>query len=298
MPVSNLEEKNNEKWILLFILALIWGSSFILIKKSLIYYSPYEVGSLRILISSLLLLPYALKNIRKFPKKQVKYLIIAALCGNFVPMYLFPLAETQISSAVAGILNSMVPIFVIILGSLFWNTQTSKVQITGTLISFFGVVLLTLGAGDAGELKIIPILLLLFATLLYAINGLTVKTHLTRVEPKLLSAYIFGLVLFFPSLIALFLTGFFDSISIEGFEWSGLLYVSLLSVFGTGLAMMLNYRLLKVSSALFTSTVTLLIPIVAILWGILDGEKLGALQLLGAAVIIGGLVFLRQGKTS
>lgn len=213
-------------------------------------------------------------------------------------MYLFPLGETQISTAVAGILNSMVPIFVIILGSLFWNTQTSKVQITGTLISFFGVVLLTLGAGDAGELKIIPILLLLFATLLYAINGLTVKTHLTRVEPKLLSAYIFGLVLFFPSLIALFLTGFFDSISIEGFEWSGLLYVSLLSVFGTGLAMMLNYRLLKVSSALFTSTVTLLIPIVAILWGILDGEKLGALQLLGAAVIIGGLVFLRQGKTS
>lgn len=286
-----------EKWILLIVLTVIWGSSFILIKKSLEHYNPYEVGSLRIIIASILLMPLAIINIKKFPRKQLKYLLVAAACGNFIPMFLFPMAETEISSSVAGIINSMVPIFVIILGSLFWKTDTTKRQVIGTVISFAGVCILTLGSGEAGELKIIPILLLLLATVLYAINGLTVKTKLSHVEPKALSAFVFGFVLFFPSLISLAFAGFFKDFSFSKDNFEGLMYVSMLSIFGTGLAMMLNYRLLSVSSALFTSTVTLLMPIVAILWGIIDGEKLSLLQFFGAAVIIGGLIFLR-GKSA
>ncbi|SNV45146.1 Uncharacterized inner membrane transporter yiJE [Chryseobacterium taklimakanense] len=288
--------KEKEKWVLLVVLTLIWGSSFILIKKSLLHYNPYEVGSLRIAIASVLLMPLAIINIRKFPRKQLKYLLVAAACGNFIPMFLFPMAETEISSAVAGIINSVMPIFVIILGALFWNTKTTKQQIIGTVISFSGVCILTLGGGEAGELKIIPILLLLLATLLYAINSLTVKTKLGHVEPKALSAFVFGFVLFVPSLIALVFAGFFRDFSFSKDNFEGLVYVSMLSVFGTGLAMMLNYRLLSVSSALFSSTVTLLMPIVAIIWGIIDGEELSVMQFVGAAVIIAGLIFLR-GKT-
>ncbi len=290
--------RHNEKWILLVLLTLIWGSSFILIKKSLLYYTPYEVGSLRIIIASLLLLPYALMNIKKFPRKHLKYLIVAAACGNFLPMYLFPMAETEISSSIAGIINSMVPIFVIILGALFWSTKTSRTQMLGTLISFTGVIVLTLGGAESGALKIVPILLLLLATVLYAINGLTVKAHLGNVEPKLLSAYVFGIVLFFPSLISLGFSGFFQDFHSTKENWTGLMYVGLLAVFGTGLAMMLNYRLLSVSSALFTSTVTLLMPIVAIGWGFIDGESLSAFQLIGALVIIAGLLFLRSEQRS
>lgn len=259
--------------------------------------NPYEVGSLRIIIASVLLMPLAIINIKKFPRKQLKYLLVAAACGNFIPMFLFPMAETEISSSVAGIINSMVPIFVIILGALFWDTKTTKKQIIGTAISFAGVCILTLGSGEAGEIKIVPILLLLLATLLYAINGLTVKTKLNHVEPKALSAFVFGFVLFFPSLISLAFAGFFKDFNFLESNFEGLIYVALLSIFGTGLAMMLNYRLLSVSSALFASTVTLLMPIVAILWGILDGEKLSLLQFFGAAIIIGGLIFLR-GKPS
>lgn len=288
--------KEKEKWVLLVVLTLIWGSSFILIKKSLLHYNPYEVGSLRIAIASVLLMPLAVINIRKFPRKQLKYLLVAAACGNFIPMFLFPMAETEISSAVAGIINSVMPIFVIILGALFWNTKTTKQQIIGTAISFSGVCILTLGSGEAGELKIIPILLLLLATLLYAINSLTVKTKLGHVEPKAFSAFVFGFVLFIPSLIALVFAGFFRDFSFSKDNFEGLMYVSMLSVFGTGLAMMLNYRLLSVSSALFSSTVTLLMPIIAIIWGIIDGEELSVMQFVGAAVIIAGLIFLR-GKT-
>lgn len=286
---------NREKWILLILLSMIWGSSFILIKKSLDHFSPYQVGALRVLIAGIILMPIAISKYRLFPKKHLKWLLLAAFTGNFIPMFLFPIAETEVSSSIAGIVNSMMPIFVIIVGALIWKFETTRRQITGTLISFTGVCLLAFGGeGESGAFKLIPILLLLLATLCYAISTTTVKSKLMDVSSTVLSAFVFSFVLFVPSLISLAGTGFFSSFSIDGDHITGLMFVGLLSIFGTGLAMMMNYRLLKVSSPLFASTVTLLMPIVAIIWGILDGEKLSALQFAGAGIIIGGLIFLRS----
>lgn len=283
-----------EKWILLALLSLIWGSSFILIKKSLDHFNPYEVGALRVLIAGLVLLPVAIKNIRKFPKKNLKWLILAAITGNFIPMFLFPIAETEVSSSIAGIINSMMPIFVIIVGALLWKFETTKRQIIGVLISFSGACILAFSGGEGGEFKLIPILLLLLATLLYAISTTTVKSKLSDIPAKILSAFVFSFVLIFPSLIALVFAGFFNELKMDNNLLVGLGFVSLLSVFGTGLAMMLNYRLLSVSTPLFASTVTLLMPIVAIIWGILDGEKLTIMQGFGGVIIFAGLIFLRQ----
>ncbi len=285
---------DKEKWILLVVLSLIWGSSFILIKKSLAHFSPYQVGALRVLIAGLILMPVAISKYKLFPKKHLKWLILAAFTGNFIPMFLFPIAETKVSSSIAGIINSMMPIFVIIVGAIVWKFETTKRQITGTFISFSGVCLLAFGgSGDEGEFKLIPILLLLTATLCYAVSTTTVKSKLMEVSSTVLSAFVFSFVLFLPSLIALIGTGFFSTLSLDENHLTGLMFVSLLSVFGTGLAMMMNYRLLKVSSPLFASTVTLLMPIVAIIWGILDGEKLSVIQFFGAGIIIAGLIFLR-----
>ncbi|MDQ1159983.1 drug/metabolite transporter (DMT)-like permease [Chryseobacterium sp. SORGH_AS 447] len=285
---------DKEKWVLLIVLSLIWGSSFILIKKSLEHYNPYQVGALRVLIAGLILMPVAISKYRLFPKKHLKWLILAAFTGNFIPMFLFPIAETEVSSSIAGIINSMMPIFVIIVGALVWKFETTKQQIIGTFISFTGVCLLAFGGnGDEGQFKLIPILLLLLATLCYAVSTTTVKSKLMEVSSTVLSAFVFSFVLFFPSLIALAGTGFFSTFSFDENHLTGLMFVGLLSVFGTGLAMMMNYRLLKVSSPLFASTVTLLMPIVAIIWGILDGEKLSVMQFVGAGIIIAGLIFLR-----
>lgn len=285
---------DKEKWVLLIVLSLIWGSSFILIKKSLEHYNPYQVGALRVLIAGLILMPVAISKYRLFPKKHLKWLILAAFTGNFIPMFLFPIAETEVSSSIAGIINSMMPIFVIIVGALVWKFETTKRQIIGTFISFTGVCLLAFGGnGDEGQFKLIPILLLLLATLCYAVSTTTVKSKLMEVSSTVLSAFVFSFVLFFPSLIALAGTGFFSTFSFNESHLTGLMFVGLLSVFGTGLAMMMNYRLLKVSSPLFASTVTLLMPIVAIIWGILDGEKLSVMQFVGAGIIIAGLIFLR-----
>ncbi|MBO9692475.1 DMT family transporter [Chryseobacterium sp.] len=284
---------DKEKWVLLVILSIIWGSSFILIKKSLEHFNPFQVGSLRVLIAGIILLPIAISNYKLFPKKHIKWLILAAFTGNFIPMFLFPIAETEVSSSIAGIINSMMPIFVIIVGALVWRFETTKKQIIGTFISFTGVCILAFGGGDSGEFKLIPILLLLLATLCYALSTTTVKSKLMEVSSTVLSAFVFSFVLFFPSVIALTCTGFFSEFTFSKDNLLGLMFVSLLSVFGTGLAMMMNYRLLKVSSPLFASTVTLVMPIVAIIWGIIDGEKLTYLQFAGAAIIIGGLLFLR-----
>ena len=283
-----------EKWVLLVLLSVIWGSSFILIKKSLEHFNPYEVGALRVLIAGIILLPLAMLNIRKFPKKHFKWLILAALTGNFIPMFLFPIAETEVSSSIAGIINSMMPIFVIIVGALLWKFQTTKRQVIGVIISFTGACILAFSGGEGGEFKLIPILLLLLATLFYAISTTTVKSKLSDVPAKILSAFVFSFVLILPSFIALVFAGFFNNLQVNSGFWEGLGFVSLLSIFGTGLAMMLNYKLLSVSTPLFASTVTLLMPVVAIVWGLLDGEKLTLMQGFGGVIILAGLIFLRQ----
>ena len=282
-----------EKWVLLVVLSIIWGSSFILIKKSLEHFNPYEVGALRVLIAGILLLPIAIGNIKKFPRKYLKWLILAAITGNFIPMFLFPIAETKVSSSIAGIINSMMPIFVIIVGMLFWKFATTKKQLIGVAISFSGACILAFSGGSNGELKLIPVLLLLTATLCYAISTTTVKSKLHEIPAKILSAFVFSFVLILPSLISLFFAGFFNNLEVSKGLFIGLGYVSLLSIFGTGLAMMLNYRLLNISTPLFASTVTLLMPIVAIIWGVLDGERLTEFQFLGAFIILAGLIFLR-----
>ncbi|QQV02235.1 MULTISPECIES: DMT family transporter [Chryseobacterium] len=288
---------DKEKWVLLILLSIIWGSSFILIKKSLDHFSPYQVGALRVLIAGIILMPVAIANYKLFPKKHLKWLILAAFTGNFFPMFLFPMAEKQISSSIAGIVNSMMPIFVIIVGALVWKFSTTKRQITGVLISFTGVCILAFGGDDGTKFKILPILFLLLATLCYAISTTTVKSKLMEVPSTILSAFVFSFVLFLPSVFSLLSTGFASQFTFSKENMIGLGFVSLLSVFGTGLAMMMNYRLLKVSTPLFASTVTLLMPIVAIIWGILDGEKLTLFQSSGAAVIIAGLLFLRSKTT-
>lgn len=285
---------NKEKWILMIVLSIIWGSSFILIKKSLEHFNPYQVGALRVLIAGIILMPIAISKYKLFPKKQLKWLILAALTGNFIPMFLFPIAETQISSSIAGIINSMMPIFVIIVGALLWKIQTNTQQMIGVGVSFLGVCILAFGDGINADFKIFPILILLFAVLLYAISTTTVKSKLMDISSTILSAFVFSFVLFIPSVIALLSTNFIGEFSFTKENLLGLFFVSLLSIFGTGLAMMMNYRLLKVSTPLFASTVTLLMPIVAIIWGFLDGEKLTIIQFIGAGIIIMGLIFLRS----
>ncbi len=292
-----MKTSSQQKWILLAILSLIWGSSFILIKKSLSHgYSAYEIGSLRIIVTGLFLLPIAIKNRKLFPKKNLKWLLVVAIIGSFFPVYMFPVAQKEVSSSIAGIINSTVPIFVIIVGALFWKLKTSLKEIIGVLIGFVGVCILLAGGSMDTSFEIFPLFLLLLASCFYAISGTTVKTSLQDLSSKILSAFIYSFVLMIPALIALGFTGFFGRFTGSQDDLIGLGYISLLSVLGTGFALIFYYQLIKISSPLFASTVTLIMPVIAVIWGVLDGEILDIYQSVGSIIIFGGLLFLRQKK--
>lgn len=286
-------------WITLFLLAAVWGSSFILIKKGVASFTPFQVGAIRMTLAGLMLLPTAYRFRKIFPKRKLKWILLAALLGNFLPMFIFPLAQEYVSSAVAGVLNSTQSIFIILIGAMFLNIRSSRGEIIGVIMAFAGVLFLFWGDGSEqaeSEYNWIYFVLLLIATVFYAITSFITKRYM-RIPAIAWASYV-GVALILPGIITLLLTGFFQKFSEYPAHWSGLGYVFILSFFGTVLANIYNYKLIKDTSPLFASNVTLLLPIVAVFWGYVDGEPIGWLQITGSAMIVAGLYFSRRMKKS
>jgi drug/metabolite transporter (DMT)-like permease len=284
-------------WGIFVFLAFIWGSSFILIKKSLFddagnqLLLPVEVALLRIVISMLALLPGLFIYIRRIPKTAWKFLLVVGLCGNGLPAFFFSIGQTQVSSSLAGILNSIVPLFTLLLGGLFFGLESKKHNRIGVFIGFLGTTLIIVSGRFVLQFEslLYPFLITL-ATLCYAISLNTIKRFLTDVGAfEITSAALF--LVGVPAAIALLFTGTISRVQQQPALQEAVGYTALLAVFGTAIALVLFNRLIKVSSALFASSVTYFIPLIAVLWGWLDGESLVFLQFLGAAIVLFG-VFL------
>lgn len=278
------------------ILSLVWGSSFILIKKGLNSFSPYQVGSLRVVFAGIMLLPTAFIHRKKFPKKNYPWLTICAVVGSFIPMFLFPLAEMHLDSSIAGIMNALMSIFVIVLGAIFFKYKTNFGELTGVTLAFIGVILLlqtSSSEGHGGESQWFYFVLLIIAAMMYAFSGLLTQKYMGDISPLAWTAFI-ELVLFIPAIIALYLSGFFEVFSQKDNAWEGVGYIFTLSLFGSVLANIFYYKLIGETSASFASSVSLLMPIVAFMWGLVDGEVLGFIQITGGILIIAGLYFGRK----
>lgn len=262
-------------WGLLLILAFIWGSSFILIKKGLIGLEPEEVGSLRIVAASLFLLPSAIKRVNSVDRSKLLFFISVGLLGSLVPAFLFAIAQTQLESAITGVLNGLVPIFTILIALLvFKQRQTSKVYL-GVLIGFIGTAIL-ITAGEGNSLSGINAfaLLVVLATVCYAANLNLIKQKLNEVHPVTVTSV--SLLLVGP-LAAVHLFGFTNFWSkLMSVEGTGIatFYICLLGVLGTAIALIIFNKVLQMKDALFASSVTYIIPVFAVMWGVLDGEKL------------------------
>lgn len=276
------------------ILSLTWGSSFILIKQCLLVFSPYQVGALRMCIAGLALAFFGIKNLKHIPRKLFPWVILASCLGNFIPMFLFPLAQQQVNSSLAGILDSLVPIFILLFGFLFFGTKSSLKQVSGAVIGFLGAAILMGDDGGGGTSNLFYSLLIVLATAFYGINGLIVGNFLSGIPSFKLSSSVFTIWLG-PSLIILGLSGFFSEFHGTQEQWVGLGYVSILGLVGTALAMALFYKLIQSTSPIFASTVTYLMPLVAMGWGFLDGEKFSLMHALGCFLILLG-IYLIQGK--
>ena len=286
-----------KKWIYLIALSLIWGSSFILIKKSLIGLSPLQVGSLRIVFSSIMIFLIAFNKIKTIHKDKWKWIAVSAVIGTFLPAFLFAFAETQIDSAVAAILNSLVPMNTVLIGLAVFKISTTKTQSLGVIIGFIGTAVLIISGSDLNpDQNYLYSGLVIICSILYATNVNLIKKHLFDVNAVAIAAGQF-FVIFVPSIIVLVYSGFFDlEFRNNDLLYDSLLYVLLLSFFGTAMAKILFNKLIQISSPVFASSVTYSMLIVSVLWGMLDGELFNINQAVATILIIIGVYLSNKKK--
>jgi drug/metabolite transporter (DMT)-like permease len=290
MPAKNI------KWIILFVLALVWGSSFILMKRGLEAFSSSQVAALRISIASIFLIPFLLKHYRIDLRKYWFGLVLAGVFGNLIPAFLFTKAETGISSSLAGMLNALTPLFTVILGWIAFKNRSTKLQIIGILVAFGGALLL-LGADknpqkDSG---LMYAFLVILATLCYAISVNCIKHFLNDLNSIAATAWSFAFI--GPvALIYLFSTNFTEVMQTNPQALSSLVYISILGIVGSALSVIFFNYLIKLSGAVFAASSTYIIPIVAVGWGLFDGEIISIVQILAIFVILGGVWLINKRK--
>jgi drug/metabolite transporter (DMT)-like permease len=282
-------------WLVFILLSIVWGSSFILMKEGLRAFTPYQVASLRMFFAGLVLLPFAIKAFRKIPKDKMGLVIISGLVGNFIPAYLFCIAETKIDSALAGILNSLTPLFTILVGIVVYKAQTSAVKILGILIGFIGLTFLMLTGKELHLDHLSYASLVLIATLLYGINVHTVGRYLKEISSIQIASVAFSFLIL-PSATVLYFTGYFKMDFTNPLVVHSTLTSAVLGMVGTSMASILFYYLVKKAGVLFGSLVTYGIPVVAVAWGLIYGESLAPLQLLCLAVILLGVYIVNRGN--
>jgi len=290
-------EDQNKKWLYLLILSLIWGSSFILIKKSLIGLNPYQLGALRNIITGAMLLAFGFNKLKSVDRKDWKWIALSGFLGSFFPAFLFAVAETEIDSAITSVLNSLVPLNAILLGFAIFKIGFTRRQMIGVIIGFIGTSVLVLKGSDVNpNQNYLFAGFVIIATVMYALNVNIIKRYLQDVKPLSIAAGNY-LIIIIPSIIVLMFSGFFTSETLNGPDFmSSILYLCVLALFGTALAKLVFFRLVQISTPVFASSVSYLMPVVALIWGLLDGEKFGLMQLGATAIILFGVYLANTSK--
>lgn len=278
-------------------MSVIWGTSFILIKKALIGLDPYQLGALRTVLTGLFLFIVGFKTINTIKKADWKWIVISGFLGSFIPAFFFAIAETEIDSAVVSVLNSLVPLNTILMGMAVFKITSTKRQVFGVVIGFIGTALLILkGAELNPHQNYLFAGFIIASTLMYAANVNIIKRYLQDVKPLTIAVGNYVPIVI-PGLIVLFFTGFFSAEAFSKPEFRmSILYVAILSLFGTAIAKVLFFKLVQMSTPVFASSVTYIMPIVALTWGLLDGESFSIIQIVASAIILIGVYLANKKK--
>jgi drug/metabolite transporter (DMT)-like permease len=282
------EKRKIWHWIVLTALSLIWGTSYILMKKGLESFSPLQVGALRIFITSICLLPVALRNLRFLNRSNIFSIILIGLFGSVIPAFLFPLAETKISSSLAGMLNSLSPVFTFLLGISIYKRKIIKTQIAGIFLGFIGAA----GLLYSGSLTFnLYGLLVVLATFMYGFSS----NEVSRVT-GLNGLRITALSFFVTSPVAIVYLLFSDfSAPLQTENWvRNLCFIGILAILGSATALAIFYVLIRDTSPIFASTVTYLAPIVATMWGFADHEHFSSSMLISVVFILAGVFIIKK----
>ncbi|WP_424492498.1 DMT family transporter [Salinimicrobium sp. GXAS 041] len=281
------------KWLFLILLSLVWGSSFILIKKGLVGLSALQVGSLRTVFAALFLVLVGFRSLKQIKKKQWKWIAFSGFFGTFFPAYLFSYAETEIDSAIVSILNSTTPLLSMLLGIFLFEAIFVMRKFVGVIIGLAGTIGLILsGAAVNPNQNYWYSLLVILASLFYGMNANVIKKYLQTIPALAITTGNF-MVILIPALTVLASTGFFSMTTLTAPNVSmSLLYIAILGVIGTGAALIMFNKLIQISDPVFSTSVTYIVPIVAIGWGTLDGENFTFFQLFSGLVILLGVVIV------
>ncbi|HAG15592.1 MAG TPA: EamA family transporter [Bacteroidales bacterium] len=282
-------------WILYIALIFIWGTSFILIKKSLEVFTPIQVGSLRIIITFLALMPFAYQRFKTLKPKDWLILGISGTLGSFFPAFLFAMAQTGLNSGTAGILNSLTPLFTLLVGVSFFHLKAKWWSYVGVLISMIGTYgLLTVSGGHAFSFNIKYGILIIVSTFFYGTQINILKKYLGHIHPVTITTFQF-FIIGWPSLLILF--GFTDIVSViqtNARLFEGLFYVGTLSLVGTAFALMLFNKLIQIANPVFSASLTYFIPVVALIWGLFDNENINLLFFLWISLILSGVYLVNR----
>jgi drug/metabolite transporter (DMT)-like permease len=289
------EDKTLISWILLLFLAIVWGLSFILVKKIVVNFTAIELGAGRIFIAGLAFLPFAIKNLKNYPKEKTLPIVTSGLLGYLIPAVIFGFTGSKLNSSLIGTLNSVTPLFVLITGALFFSKKIQNSQISGIVLGFAGSLILILSGGTLSlDFNNPYALMILGATLMYGLNGNVVAHYLGSVKPIVISSF----SLLFVGAVAFFMllgTDFFQKIFLIENHLL-LIYFIILGALNSGFAAFLYNYVLQISSPVFVSSVTYLIPIVATVAGLFDGESISLLHYLGMVIILIGIYLLNKKK--
>lgn len=276
-------------WLILIVLAVIWGTSFILIKRGVEGLSWDHVGAWRIAVSFLALSPLMWLFAKSVPRESFKYVVLVGILGSGIPPFLFAIGQLLIPSSIAGILNATTPVFVLVTGALFFRVPLVWFKALGVLLGLAGATLLVIrGIDDASPETWVYGLVIIGATLCYGLSVNVLKTYLQNVNAIAIGAFAFVV----PGAFAipyLLITGFPATVinDQQALEAAG--FVAALGIFSTALASLLFFGLTQRTNALFASTVTYLIPLVALGWGAIDGEPIYITHVVGMGLILTGV---------
>ena len=286
-----------KKWIYLILLSLIWGSSFLLIKKALIGFTPVQLGSLRIVFASLFLFVFGFRSLRQISIKDWKWVTIVGFLSSFFPPFLFALAQTEIDSGVTSIFNSEVPLLTTVVGIALFGTRITRKQVVGVFVGLVGtIVLIVTGMEFSPDQKYGYAVFILISALGYAFNINIIKKHLSHLSPLAITTASFA-VAFLPALLVAFSFGLPREFDTDApLIYDALWYLLALALLGTSVANIIFNKLIHLSSPVFAASVTYTIPLVAIFWGLWDGETINILQLMGGAIILFGVYLVNRRK--
>jgi len=281
-------------WLLLLTLAAIWGFSFLFIKRAVAVYTPLQVAMWRMVLALIAYAPVAWLFWPRIDWTRWRALLVVAFCGSAIPNFLFAVAQTRVSSSLAGVLNSLTPLFTLLLGVFFFQFRPSKNKIVGVALGFVGAAALVFfQRGRTVDGQASYALLCAAATLCYAINANTVGRHLRDQHPAAIASGAFVLTgaLF---LLGLWASGGWSATLTHPDGWRGLSYISYLAVLGTVGGSILYFWLLQRTSALFATSVTYLLPVAALIVGAFDGEMVGTFDVVSTALILTGVYLARK----